>query len=86
MSFDNKVIIWNNVGQGLGCQIASPGHNELSAAHIIAVDMWFDQLIEAKWDIYVSVQHTNIASDNGLSPGHCQAIIWTNAAILAIWL
>ena len=27
---------------------------------------------------------TIIASDNGLSPGRCQAIIWTNAGILLI--
>ena len=27
---------------------------------------------------------TNIGSDNGLSPGRCQAIIWTNAGILLI--
>ena len=28
---------------------------------------------------------TIIASDNGLSPGWCQAIIWTNTGILLIW-
>ena len=28
---------------------------------------------------------TIIGSDNGLSPGRCQAIIWTNAGILFIW-
>ena len=28
---------------------------------------------------------TTIVSDNGLSPGRCQAIIWTNAGILLIW-
>ena len=28
---------------------------------------------------------TIIGSDNDLSPGRCQAIIWTNAAILLIW-
>ena len=28
----------------------------------------------------------NIGSDNGLSPGWCQAIIWTNAGILLIGL
>ena len=28
--------------------------------------------------------NTNIGSDNGLSPGRCQAIIWTNAGILLI--
>ena len=27
---------------------------------------------------------TNIGSDNGLSPGRCQAIIWTNAGMLLI--
>ena len=27
----------------------------------------------------------NIGSDNGLSPGRRQAIIWTNAGILLIW-
>ena len=27
---------------------------------------------------------TIIASDNGLSPGQCQAIIWTDAGILLI--
>ena len=44
------------------------------------------KLMEAKWRIYVSVQHTNIGSDNGLSHVQCQAIIWTNAAILSITL
>ena len=33
---------------------------------------------------YMSVQYTNIASDNGLLPVLRQAIIWTNAAILSI--
>ena len=42
------------------------------------------QLIGAKWCIFVSVQHTNIASDNGLLPVRRQAIIWTHAAILSI--
>ena len=41
-------------------------------------------LIEAGWRIYASVKHTNVASDNGLSPIRCQAIIWTNAAVLSI--
>ena len=30
------------------------------------------------------VTNTNIVSDNGLSPGRRQAIIWTNAVILLI--
>ena len=44
----------------------------------------FASLIEAGWRIYASVQHDNIASDNGLSPGRRQAIIWSNAVILLI--
>ena len=28
---------------------------------------------------------TITGSDNGLSPGQCQAIIWTNAGMLLIW-
>ena len=41
-------------------------------------------LIEATWCINASVQYTNIASDNGLSPVRHQAIIRTNVAILSI--
>ena len=40
--------------------------------------------IEAEWRIYASVKHTNIASDNDLSPIRRQAIIWNNAIILLI--
>ena len=39
-------------------------------------------LIEAEWLIYASVNYTTTGSDNGLWPGQCQAIIWTNAGIL----
>ena len=39
---------------------------------------------ETEWRIYASVKHTNIGSDNGLSPGRRQAIIWANAGILLI--
>ena len=42
-------------------------------------------LIEAERRIYASVNYTIIGSDNGLSPGRRQAIIWTNAGILLIW-
>ena len=41
------------------------------------------QLIEAVMHICVS-NVTSISSDNGLSPGRRQAIIWTNAGILLI--
>ena len=36
------------------------------------------------WCIYVSVNYAIIGSDNGLSPGRHQAIIWTNTGILLI--
>ena len=42
-------------------------------------------IYEAVWCIYASGKHTNIGSNNGLSPGRRQAIIWTNAWILLIW-
>ena len=35
-------------------------------------------------DTYASVKYANIGSDNGLSPGQCQAITWTNAGLLLI--
>ena len=37
-----------------------------------------------EWRIYASLKLTIIGSDNGLSPGRRQAIIWTNAGILLI--
>ena len=43
------------------------------------------ELIEAEWYIYVYIYVSNltiIGSDNGLSPGRHQAIIWTSAGIL----
>ena len=33
---------------------------------------------------YASVKHTNICSDNGLSLGRRQSIVWTNAGMLLI--
>ena len=40
--------------------------------------------IEAEWRIYASVTYAIIGSDNGLSPGRCQAIIWISVRILLI--
>ena len=45
---------------------------------------WLEKLIEAEWRIYVSVNYAITGSDNGLSPGRHQGIIWTNAGILLI--
>ena len=44
------------------------------------------QIIGTGWRLYAPVEHTNIGSDNGLSPGRRQTIIWTNAGILLIGL
>ena len=46
---------------------------------------WLQRLPHLGWvrDICVS-KLTNIGSDNGLSPGRRQAIIWTNAGILLV--
>ena len=41
------------------------------------------ELIEAEWHIFVG-KLTIIGSDNGLSPGRHQAIIWTSAGTLLI--
>ena len=46
-----------------------------------AVSIYF---IEAEWRIYALVNLAIIGSDNGLSPGRCQAITWTNDGILLI--
>ena len=49
---------------------------------------WWNQFINLLRpnDAYICVGNlTIIGSNNGLSPGGCQAIIWTNAGILLIW-
>ena len=43
-----------------------------------------DSFIEAKWRTYFVSNLAIVGSDNGLSPGRRQAIIWTNAGILLI--
>ena len=41
-------------------------------------------IILADWRIYASVNIATIGSDNDLSPGRRQAIIWINACLLLI--
>ena len=41
-------------------------------------------VVVVEWHIYASLEHAIIGSDNGLSRGRHQAIIWTNASILLI--
>ena len=42
------------------------------------------KFIEAEWRIYASMNYDNIGSDDGLSPGRCQAIIWANICLFSI--
>ena len=41
-------------------------------------------IISPQCHIYASVNQVNIGSDNGLTPGWCQAIFWTSAELLSI--
>ena len=56
----------------------------------IWISVWLKldfSLVLTHWGLMTHVcisKLTNIGSDNGLSPGWCQAIIWTNAGILFI--
>ena len=63
----------------------------------LAVDWFLDKIFwESLWPTFISLTHWGrvthicvsilaiIGSDNGLSPGRRQAIIWTNAGILLI--
>ena len=47
-------------------------------------NVFIGQLIEAKWPKYATVTQDIIGTDDGLSPGWRQAIIWNNAGILLI--
>ena len=43
-----------------------------------------DKAILTHWGLVSVSKHSILGSDNGLSPGRRQAIIWTNAGILLI--
>ena len=63
-------ITWARVDQGLWCHMASLGHSELTHCGRVT---------------HICVGKPTITgSDNGLSPGRRQAIIWTKAGILLI--
>ena len=51
--------------------------------HISVTRPQWVKLIEAEWPMYISNLAIN-GSDNGLSPGWPQVIIWTNAGIMLI--
>ena len=46
---------------------------------------WFNMcwLIEAKWDVYLSINYAIIGSDC-LSSAQCQTIIWTNPSLSSV--
>ena len=50
------------------------------------MNIWHSLETRWGWVMHICVcKPTIIGSDNGLSPGRRQAIIWTNAGILLIW-
>ena len=66
----------------LGHNMMSPSHNELN----VHDREQFHSLTHWGRVTHICVGIlTSIGSDNGLSPGRRQAIIWTNAGILLIW-
>ena len=68
--------------------LTSPGHNQ--GSHLLCrINASLSSTREAltHWGQVIHICISNldiIGSDNGLSPVRCQAIIWTNAAILSI--
>ena len=56
----------------------------LSLLLTFGIHVHLQQYIEAELRKYALVNWATIGSDNGLSPGRRQAIIWTNAGILLI--
>ena len=67
--------------------------NVVNQLHMDSLQIWFNlniyfgyQFVEAKWHIYVSVNVAITASDIGLSPVRCQALMWANPSILSIGL
>ena len=83
-----QAITWANVDPDLCCHMASLGHNELTHQHPFVLTLQLQmpvQLTHRGRETHICVgKLTIIASDNGLSPGRRQAIIWTNAGILLI--
>ena len=68
-----------------GCGKSMPATNLSWIIYIMWLYMiTYNHYIKTEWLIYAWVQHTSIASDNALSPGRSQSIIWTNAGILSI--
>ena len=63
-------------------------HQCLMNQHTYFVMTWYELLwlnLMRPSDAYICIHTlTTIGSDNGLSPGQCQAIIWTSARILLI--
>ena len=68
----------------MACVLPYKWMEEMDSQKVLVYGHWV-KLIESKWRIYASVNYAIIGSDNGLSPGRGQAIIWINAGTLLIW-
>ena len=93
-SLIQQVITWANVDLDLCCHMPSLGHNKQchwNGAKTVNPFPTEISLIQVKSELTYWGQVTHICvgnlaiigSDNGLSPGRRQAIIWTNAGILS---
>ena len=73
---------WNNVNWDLWHHIALQGHHEFISSCLCK----FNPLFKSSGRVtHICVSKLPIiGSDNGLSPGRRQAVIWTNAGILLI--
>ena len=84
-------FIWNSFLECVHSFCGKVIHHDLFCLLRLAVIMRDRQTITSTLTHWGRVTHicvsklTIIGSDNGLSPGRRQAIIWTNAWILLIW-
>ena len=80
LSTPKNKILWNWKWSNIIFTLENVFENDCKMAAILFRSGCLNSLMH----IYVS-KLTNIGSDNGLSPGWWQVIIWTNAGILLIW-
>ena len=77
-----KILFINTKFEGFSWKEKISGMQKMSRCHL--GPLW----AHITWDqvMHICVNNLTIThSDNGLSPGRRQAIIWTNAGILLIW-
>ena len=77
MTFSGWVFLWNSFLVHLSTTCYQTWHF-LASFYLCTLTHW-------GWVTHICISKlTIIVSDNGLLPGRCQAIIWTNAGLLSI--